>query len=85
MSYGGKGQWYNPMINSVKGLSVADNVEYLLNLIQRINFTGPSYDPATTVDALKFVSKTIRTAPKGIAKAVLVVAPETEQKVSDRP
>ena len=81
ITYGGEGNWSKPAMTAVRGLATTENKQSLLTAIKRINFTGPDYTPASTVDALEFVVKTLNDASKGVAKCLLVVAPESELKV----
>jgi len=81
VTYGGNGNWSVPSITAVRGLSTSTHRQNILNAIQIINFDGPDYTPGSTVDALNFVSQTIKTAPSRIAKCILVIAHETEEKV----
>uniref|UniRef100_H2YVV6 VWFA domain-containing protein n=1 Tax=Ciona savignyi TaxID=51511 RepID=H2YVV6_CIOSA len=77
VTYGANGEFYPPYIRTVNGeISSADRVQ-LASAISRLEFTGPSYSGASTVDALRFVTQNFQNSNLGVAKAVVVVAPES--------
>lgn len=74
-------QTYPPAIVTIQNSVSSSNLKKLKKTLSSLSFSGPSYDPRSTVDAMEFVAKHLGHAYEGIAQSVVLAAPETIEKV----
>ena len=74
-------EFYLPSLNTINHKLSTSDEDALERRILDLKFDGPRYDSFSTIRALEYVVRELNQAKKGIARNIVVVAPESVDEV----